>query len=149
MLSFERLKELKDWVRSVMKFGVSEGSEIIVLIDEAIAHQSVKSEDVQEAIESALCLFKHCDEAQKWPGTYYSEDVKTAITALQAYQPMVRKDRIVEEVAISKTETTSCEWCEIASECEYEVTFFEDGDRCAKHRELMPHYCPNCGRKLN
>ena len=52
-------------------------------------------------------------------------------------------------VAISKTETTSCEWCEIASECEYEVTFFEDGDSWAKHREVMPNYCPNCGRKLN
>ena len=52
------------------------------------------------------------------------------------------------QVAIPKTETTSCEWCEIASECEYEVTFFEDGDRWAKHRELMPHYCPNCGRPL-
>lgn len=30
-----------------------------------------------------------------------------AIQALQAYQPTTRKDRIVEEVAISKTETTS------------------------------------------
>ena len=51
-------------------------------------------------------------------------------------------------VAISKTETTSCEWCEIASACEYEVTFFRDGDRWATERSLMPKFCPNCGRRL-
>ena len=52
-------------------------------------------------------------------------------------------------VAISKTETTSCEWCEIASACEYEVTFFRDDDRWATERSLMPKFCPNCGRKLD
>ena len=41
MLSFERLKELKSWVSDLRKFGVSEGNEIIELIDETIAHQSV------------------------------------------------------------------------------------------------------------
>ena len=40
MLSFERLKELKSWVSDLRKFGVSEGNEIIVLIDEAIARKS-------------------------------------------------------------------------------------------------------------
>lgn len=49
----------------------------------------------------------------------------------------------------SKMETTSCEWCEIASACEYEVTFFRDDDRWATERSLMPKFCPNCGRKLN
>lgn len=39
MLSFERLKELKWWVNDLRKFGVSEGNEIIALIDEAIARQ--------------------------------------------------------------------------------------------------------------
>ena len=53
------------------------------------------------------------------------------------------------QVAISKTETTSCEWCEIASACEYEVTFFRDDDRWATERSLMPKFCPNCGRKLD
>ncbi|NLD33071.1 MAG: hypothetical protein GX662_12595 [Trichococcus flocculiformis] len=51
-------------------------------------------------------------------------------------------------VAVSETETTSCEWCEIASACEYEVTFFRDGDRWATERSLMPKFCPNCGRRL-
>ena len=50
-MDIERLKELKSWVSDLRKFGVSEGNEIIVLIDEAIARQSVKSEDVQMAIE--------------------------------------------------------------------------------------------------
>ena len=50
MLSFERLKELKSWVSDLRKFGVSEGNEIIVLIDEAIARQSATSEEVAEAI---------------------------------------------------------------------------------------------------
>ena len=45
-------------------------------------------------------------------------------------------------------ETTSCEWCEIARVCKYEVTFFEDDDRCATERSLLPKYCPNCGRRL-
>ena len=52
------------------------------------------------------------------------------------------------QVAISKTETTTCEWCEIASECEYNVTFFEDDNRWATERSLLPKYCPNCGRQL-
>ena len=51
-------------------------------------------------------------------------------------------------VAIPKTETTNCEWCEIASACEYEVTFFKDDDRWATERSLLPIYCPNCGRKI-
>ena len=61
------------------------------------------------------------------------------------------KQAVVEalsQVAISKTETTSCEWCEIASACEYEVTFFRDGDRWATTKNLMPKFCPNCGRRL-
>ena len=48
----------------------------------------------------------------------------------------------------SLMETTSCEWCEIARVCKYEVTFFEDDDRCATERSLLPKYCPNCGRRL-
>jgi hypothetical protein len=53
------------------------------------------------------------------------------------------------QVAISKTETTSepCEWCEIASACEYEVTVLKDDERWATTRSFMPNFCPNCGRK--
>ena len=62
------------------------------------------------------------------------------------------KQAVVEalsQVAISKTEIVEpCEWCEIASACEYEVTFFKDDDRWATERSLMPNYCPNCGRRL-
>lgn len=54
----------------------------------------------------------------------------------------------INQLAISKTETTSCEWCEIASACEYEVTFFKDDDRWATERSLLPKFCPNCGRKI-
>ena len=50
-MDIERLKELKSWVSDLRKFGVSEGNEIIVLIDEAIARQSATSEDVEEAID--------------------------------------------------------------------------------------------------
>lgn len=39
-MDIERLKELKGWVSDLRKFGVSEGNEIIELIDEAIARQS-------------------------------------------------------------------------------------------------------------
>ena len=54
------------------------------------------------------------------------------------------------QVAISKTETTSCEWCEIARVCKYNVTFFEDDNRFGviRERSLLPKYCPNCGRRL-
>ena len=52
------------------------------------------------------------------------------------------------QVDISKTKTTSCEWCEIARACEYNVTFFEDDNRWATERSLLPKYCPNCGRRL-
>lgn len=54
----------------------------------------------------------------------------------------------LEQMLIPKTETTSCEWCEIARECEYNVTFFEDDNRWATERSLLPKYCPNCGRRL-
>jgi hypothetical protein len=121
---------------------------VINFAKEAIARQSVKSEEVQEAIDMLQVIRPSENEIKSGEYPDVADAIDLAIAALQAYQPTTRKDRIVEEVAISKTETTSCEWCEIASECEYEVTFFEDGDRWAKHRELMPRYCPNCGRKL-
>ena len=54
----------------------------------------------------------------------------------------------LEQMSIPKKETTSCEWCEIARACEYDVTFFKDDDRWATERSLLPKYCPNCGRRL-
>lgn len=61
--------------------------------EEAIARQSVKSEEVAEAIE----YFE--DTLQFISGEPQEKDHRLAITALQAYQPTTRKDRIVEEVA--------------------------------------------------
>ncbi len=86
MLSFERLKELKSWVSDLRKFGVSEGNEIIALIDEAIARQSVKSEDVAEAIGDLLDMKEH------WCADSTDNDaisIDLAITALQDYQPWI------------------------------------------------------------
>ena len=54
----------------------------------------------------------------------------------------------LEQMSIPKMETTSCEWCEIARACEYNVTFFEDDNRWATERSLLPKYCPNCGAKM-
>ena len=102
MLSFERLKELKSWVSDLRKFGVSEGNEIIVLIDEAIARQSVKSEDVAEAI-SWVTNTRHRNQYMSgdWTapmGNHINRTIQdTIITALQAYQPWVSvEDRLPE-----------------------------------------------------
>ena len=125
-MNFEKLKELKSWASDLRKFGVSEGNEIIVLIDEAIARQSATSEEVSEAIEWQVSLKDYHQnkwgktepEWQQEPGaqSQHNEMMKAidlAIAALQAYEPTTRKDRTVEEVAISKTEITS----EPCSEC--------------------------------
>lgn len=57
--------------------------------------------------------------------------------------------RTLIDEAVSKTERAEpCEWCEIASVCEYEVTILKDDDRWATTRIFMPNYCPNCGRRL-
>ena len=52
------------------------------------------------------------------------------------------------QMSIPKKETTTCEWCEIARVCKYEATFFEDDNRWATERSLLPKFCPNCGRRL-
>ena len=67
------------------------------------------------------------------------KNANLAIAALQAYQPTTRKDRIVEEVAISKTETTS-EEDDTYSQCEECGQFYLDSRGY--------DYCPNCGRRL-
>ena len=112
--------------------------------EEAIARQSVKSEEIQEAI-NWITKTGHSNQymSGEWTApmkNHITQKIQeTILTALQQYQP----------VAITKTETTSCEWCEIASACEYEVTFFRDDDRWATQRSLMPKYCPYCGQKID
>ncbi|MDD5459967.1 MAG: hypothetical protein PHF37_11315 [Phycisphaerae bacterium] len=93
-----------------------DGKDLTALIDEAIARQSVKSEEVAEAIEwiqdsldhykMSIEMYSECEIGDNWHKAV--KNAETAITALQAYQPTTRKNRTVEEAAISKTETTTC-----------------------------------------
>ena len=66
---------------------------------QAIARQSVKSEEVAEAIEWAQSMEVLYEEEQM---PECADCVKTAITALQAYQPWVSvENRLPEEGAIT------------------------------------------------
>ena len=151
-MDIERLKELKSWVSDLRKFGVSEGNEIIVLIDEAIARQSIKSEDVQVAIEWVTNT-RHGNQYMSgdWTAPMYNHINRTIqdtiITALQSYKPTTRKNRTVEPAAIPKTETTSCEWCEGNVSKYFDTNWY---NFTAKNTGVRPkeNYCPNCGRKL-
>ena len=115
----------------------------------AIARQSVKSEEVQEAIGDLMDMKEH------WCADSTDNDaisIDLAITALQAYEPTTRKNRIVEEVAISKTEITSglCWYC-VGIKGHKVVSVKTVVDECG--RELGAYdtpynYCPACGRKL-
>ena len=106
-MDIERLKELREETeqyRAVADdrcMSTNYEDDLLAIIDEAIARQSVKSEEVT------------------------------------ANQPTTRKDRIVDEVAISKTETTSCEWCEI---CKQYMGKMIDSSYFV--------FCPHCGRNL-
>ena len=101
-MDIERLKELKlavgvvfqHWLDTAAtqkgfdnteskKFFEHDAEHIQEILDEAIARQSVKSEDVAEAIE----YFE--DTMQFISGEPQEKDHKLAITALQAYQPWV------------------------------------------------------------
>ena len=85
-------------------------------------------------------------------------DIERAINiakgcVMASFMDSEMKQMVIEalnQVDISKTKTTSCEWCEIARACEYNVTFFEDDNRFGviRERSLLPKYCPNCGRRL-
>ena len=48
----------------------------------------------------------------------------------------------INQVVISKTETTSCEWCEL--EPSEKIFAYVMG-----FRKMPSNFCPNCGRKLN
>ena len=149
MMDIERLKELKAEFEQVRKYNdrhymsTATENDVIAIIDEAIAHQSVKSEDVQEAI--GLLSGKSYGTHNLSCDCVFCKAIDLAITALQAYQPTTRKDRTVEEVAISKTETTSCEWCEGNVSKYFDVNWYDFNG----HERLdKSNYCPNCGRKL-
>ena len=75
-------------------------------------------------IEQAINISKGCVMASYMD----SETKQTVIEALNS-------------VAISKTETTSCEWCEL----EPSEKIFAYG---MGFRKMPLNYCPNCGRRL-
>lgn len=120
--------------------------------EEDIARQSTTREEVQRAIEQ---LKYAREQDREFDDGTFVDSLDLAITALQAYQPTTRKDRTVEEVAISKTETTSaralsCWYCtEIEKHGVVAVkTVLDKAGRELDAYETPCNYCPNCGRKL-
>lgn len=161
-MNIERLKELKVEFEQMRKHNdrhymstITE-DDVLEVLDEAIARQSAEdknvptSEDVAEAI--GLLSGKSYGTHNLSCDCVFCKAIDLAITALQAYEPTTRKDRIVEEVAISKTETTSCKWCDNADEMEVAVkTVFSSGKSVGIKRfsSSKSTFCPNCGRRLD
>ena len=105
-MDIERLRELKWYVEDEV-YTQDVRADILALLDEAITRQSVKIEDVAEAIEQMEDALspRYLESDGEWTGynEFSTSAIRTAITALQEYQPKPTS----EEVAISKTETTS------------------------------------------
>lgn len=99
-------------------------------IDEAIARQSATSEEVQEAI--GLLSGKSYGTHNLSCDCVFCKAIDLAITALQAYQP-----------TISKTETTTCEWCDSG----IDAASVMSADMMMRFVRPV-NYCPNCGRRL-
>ena len=157
-MDIERLKELKAEFEQVRKYNdrhymstVIE-DDVIALIDDAIARQSVKSEEVAEAIKrfekrnhklkevqdngDAGCV--DIETWEKYQGFIKDNDI--AITVLKDYQSTV-----------SKTETTSCEWCKSFDRFEFNPIDHDGNcipDEYCMVQSGLAAYCPNCGRKL-
>lgn len=100
MLSFERLKELKAEFEQMRKYNdrhymstITE-DDVLEALDEAIARQSVESEEVAEAIDE-LMFGSWQFYKDDYPITLRDKTIDIAITALQAYQPWVSvEDRL-------------------------------------------------------
>ena len=83
--------------------------------------------------EQAINIAKGCVMA-----SYMDNETKQAVI------------EVLDQVAISKTETTSCEWCEkVGKYAQFDfATYTEvDGDKEYEYA-VKVNYCPNCGRKL-
>lgn len=123
---------------------------IASLTDNQVVAKSATSEEVVEAIE---WVTEELNDSIRYQHNYKAGCLDTIITALQAYQPTTRKDRTVEEAAISKTETTSCEWC---AWCKNDECYMFGKDfNCAaipcedcKYSIKFDNFCRHCGRKL-
>ena len=94
-MDIERLKELKQRIEDIhwqinSQIAFSLLCDLLPLVDEAIARQSVKSEDVAEAIEQLRS--EYLDDFDGYsPETCgkWNRNIDLAITALQAYRPWV------------------------------------------------------------
>lgn len=159
MMDFDELKEDVRNIEYELEYGEEQNVErvavnvkylrsVIDFANEAIARQSVKSEDVAEAIklfESSLKYRKDQEEEIKkqyggeMPNFLLQVNQKEllAITALQAYQP----------VAIPKTETTNV----TSDGFSYDTKSKQFYCCTCENYFYMPQapiFCPNCGRRL-
>lgn len=154
-MDIERLKEAKDYIDKCLYHAtnkepwensyknVESHKTVVTIIDEAIARQSVKSEEVAEAI-SWLTSTGHSNQYMSGNWTAPMKNhinraiQETILAALQEYQP-------------AKTETTSCEWCEkIGKYAGFAyATFFEQTAPDEQYEiSVECNYCPNCGKAL-
>ena len=118
MLSFERLKELKAEFEQMRKYNdrhymstITE-DDVLEVLDEAITRQSVKSEEVQKAINEIESAFDGEVIVNGLVGVvseyqFKVETIDLAITALQAYQPWVSVE--VEKPECEKAVLLLCE----------------------------------------
>lgn len=89
-MDIERLEELKDMFENARTYNdmhwlsPDTKDDVLELIDEAIARQSVIDEDVIEAIEYLQPLTEHPIMSGN-----FAKHIKTAITALKEYQHWV------------------------------------------------------------
>lgn len=145
----DSLKQFVSYLRKKEDSFSPDFDKLDALIDAEIARQSVTDEAVQRAIEWAeqerKNSFRYMDFGD-------ADSASLSITALQSYQPTTRKNRTVEEAAISKTETTSnsCWYCKGIElhNIKSVKTVTDESDRELGAYDTPYNYCPNCGRKL-
>ena len=101
------LKTIGDWIsketesRKYPKDELLELSESLQTLKAEIARQSVKSEEVAEAIDQIESLIKAIGNDMHWRSDKLMKSLNLAINTLQAYQPWVSvSDRLPEEGAI-------------------------------------------------
>jgi|LSQX01.2.fsa_nt_gb hypothetical protein len=91
-MDIERLKELRKKIPEYYGNGfmsLVHCDNMLDLIDDAIARQSVKSEEVAEAIEVLECIYPSQKEIMSGEYPHVADALDLAITALQAYQPWI------------------------------------------------------------
>ena len=125
-MDIERLEELREETeqyRAVADdryMSTNYEDDLLALIDEAIARQSIKSEDVAEAI-------KHLKNENGFTNGKLYRAVDLAITALQACQTK-----------------EPCDYCKSG----IDTVSLMDSDMLMRFVSKV-NYCPNCGQKLD